>query len=113
MEFICCFEKLIWLLWKLNLPLQKENFMKFFSFVFVFTQLAFSQNDCKQRMRHHGHYTDLTWMKHKHPLHCPLNHESLEFFRVFHLSELGMDEVTHSMYPNTALDIFPILEHSD
>ena len=44
-------------------------------------------------------YTDLTWMKHKRPLHCAPNHESLEFFKGFHLSELGMDvlKVTHSI----------------
>ena len=30
-------------------------------------------------------------MKHKRPLHCTPNHESLDFFRGFHLSELGMD----------------------
>ena len=38
-----------------------------------------------------GRYTDLTWLKHKHSLHCAPNHESLDFFRGFHLSELGMD----------------------
>ena len=38
-------------------------------------------------------------MKHKRPLHCAPNHEYLEFFRGFHLSELGMDvlKVTHSI----------------
>ena len=25
------------------------------------------QDDCKQQIRHHGRYTDLTWMKHKRP----------------------------------------------
>ena len=38
-----------------------------------------------------GHYTDLTWVKHKHSLQYALNHESLDFFRGFQLSELGMD----------------------
>ena len=38
-----------------------------------------------------GRNKDLTWMKHKRPLQCVPNHESLEFFRGFHLSELGMD----------------------
>ena len=38
-----------------------------------------------------GRYTDLTWVKHKHSLQYPLNHESLYFFRGFQLSELGMD----------------------
>ena len=38
-----------------------------------------------------GRYTDLTWLKHKHSLHYAPNHESLDFFRGFHMSDLGMD----------------------
>ena len=38
-----------------------------------------------------GRYTDLTSLNHKRPLHSASNHESLDFFRGFHLSELGMD----------------------
>ena len=53
-------------------------------------------------------------MKHKRPLHSDPNHESLEFFRGLNLSELGMDVLKVTQYPNsTALDIFQILEHSD
>ena len=32
-----------------------------------------------------GHYTDLTSLKHKRPLHSAPNHESVDFFRGFHL----------------------------
>ena len=38
-----------------------------------------------------GRYTNLTWMKHKHSLHYAPNHEFLDFFKGFHLSELRMD----------------------
>ena len=38
-----------------------------------------------------GRYTDLTCVKHKPSLQYAPNHESLDFFRGFQLSELGMD----------------------
>ena len=48
-------------------------------------------------------------MKHKCPLHCAPNHVSLEFFQRISLV-WARDGCTN---PNTALDIFPILENSD
>ena len=58
-------------------------------------QCCFNRGPEITRSLHRSHLNEA----HKHSLHCAPNHESLDFLRGFHLSELRMDvlKVTHSI----------------